>query len=267
MGRPLKPVVASIGTTHPWNFAGIGRDIRVIEALGGVALTIVAGVSAQGGGAAPWREPLSPEAIAAQFASLERAPIGAFRIGALLDVASVEAVVAGIASRPAVPVICDPVIVASDGTPLATEATVRALAHSLFVRCTVITPNVPEAEALFGAPLADAPAAIAAADDLRARSGARNLLLKGGHRKGEPVDILACESGAVETFSTNRLAGQRRGTGCVLAAALAYGMAAGMPVRDAVVFARARVRAQWEDAAALESLEAASRAAATAHHT
>jgi len=232
--------VCSIGTTDPWNAAGLGLDIRVLAECGARPLTIVAGVSAQDAGGLRALFPLPAEAIAAQFAALAEASIAAYRIGALLDAASVVAVVAGLgASRAAV--VYDPVLAASAGGRFADESTLAAIRTLLLPRADVVTPNASEAALLAEATFAgDAEGMAAAAVALRAR-GARAVLVTGGDLSGAPVDVLLDDAGS-ERFSGERIAGTMRGTGCVLSAALAASLAHGHDLRTAVRDARAFVR-------------------------
>ncbi len=236
----MKPAVASVGTTHPWNVAGAGLDILVLHELGVRPLTIVAGVSAQDDRSVLALHAVPPHAILAQFAALAEAPVDAFRIGALLSAASVSAVARGVWEA-RVPIVCDPVIRASDGAVLADEATVAALRRELFARVSVLTPNVPEAEVLVGRRIAGVPDMIEAARAIGAL-GPRAVLLKGGH-VDPPVDVLF-DGAEIETYESARIDGDMRGTGCVLAAALAARLAHGDRLRAAVAFAREFVRAK-----------------------
>ncbi|HEY5340580.1 MAG TPA: bifunctional hydroxymethylpyrimidine kinase/phosphomethylpyrimidine kinase, partial [Candidatus Aquilonibacter sp.] len=134
----------------------------------------------------------------------------------------------------------DPVIAATRSGRLADDATVEALSSSLLaLPHAVITPNVAEASLLLGRHV-DRAGMIEAAEALRTR-GARAVLLKGGHLDGSPLDILSTADG-VERFEGERIAGDMRGTGCVLAMALACALARGDALRDAAMFARGFVR-------------------------
>jgi len=158
----VTPVVAAVGTTHPYAAAGLLLDLAAIRALGAQPVAVVAGVSAQDAGRVLARAPVDPATVAAQFDALAGVPIGAFCVGALLDAPSVRAVAAGLARYPGVPVICDPVIAASGGDRLASDATIAAMRDVLFGRCTLLTPNLAEAALLTGTPVAD-PVAMRAA--------------------------------------------------------------------------------------------------------
>lgn len=252
-----RPVVCSIGTTHPWNVAGIGLDVLVLNELGARSVSVLAGISAQGLEGVIARTAVDPQTIAAQYASLRHAEITAFRVGALLSAESVEAVAAILERAPEAPVVCDPVIASSDGGLLADEATIAAVRGTLFAHCDVITPNLEEARYLLEtqAPIEGADAMAEAAREL-ARFGAPAVLLKGGHARGNPTDVLYA-AGSVTVFEDERLAANVRGTGCMLACTLAFELGQGTPLVTAVERARAFVRAKLSHAHRFAHLQTA----------
>jgi hydroxymethylpyrimidine/phosphomethylpyrimidine kinase len=231
--------VLSIGTTHPWNIAGVGLDIRIGAELGMGVCTVVCAISAQDARGVHALEILALPTIDAQFQAIPWEDVRAVRVGALGAPEVVSMVAFALAGR-AIPVVVDPVYAASDGGALAGEGTLRVIGETLGTMAqTILTPNLSEASALLGRPIARNDLAEAAAE-LRNR-GARAVLLKGGHLAGEPADALA-DSDGVEVFSQARVAGAMRGTGCTLAMALACALAGGEGLRDAVRFARGFVR-------------------------
>jgi hydroxymethylpyrimidine/phosphomethylpyrimidine kinase len=236
----MTPVVATVGTTHPYAAAGLLLDVAAIRALGAQPVAIVAGVSAQNAGRVLAREPVAATTIAAQFDALAGVHIDAFCVGALLDAASVHAVAAGLGRYPGVPVICDPVIAASGGDRLAGDATIVAMRAVLFARCTLLTPNLAEAALLTGAAIGDVPAMHAALPALLAL-GTAAVLLKGGHLAGDACDLFA-DGRDVRELRASRIPLELRGTGSLLAAAIAVRCAFGDPLLDAIDVARAFVR-------------------------
>lgn len=258
------PLVCSIGTTEPWNVAGLGLDLRALAACGARAVTIVAGVSAQDGRGGFAGRAVATELIAAQFASLERAPIAAFRIGALLDAPSIASVAAALGARlrgsAGIPVVYDPVLAASDGGEFASRAAIDVLVRELVPLATVVTPNVGEASRLLGREIASArgdasPAEMAALGRALVGAGARGALVTGGDRSGDPLDVLVDAEGEA-SFAGPRLPGELRGTGCLLACALAAALARGEPLRDAVATARAFVRERFANAVEIGGMRA-----------
>jgi hydroxymethylpyrimidine/phosphomethylpyrimidine kinase len=252
-----RPVICSIGTTHPWNVCGLGLDVLVLHELGAHAVSVIAGVSAQGPDGVVARTAVDGPTIAAQFAALRQAHVGAFRVGALLSAESVRAVGAILERAYGVPAVCDPVIASSDGGLLADAATIGALRERLFARCDVLTPNLEEARVLLDAaePVRSVPEMKRAARRL-AELGARAVLLKGGHLEDRAVDVLYA-GGETTLFEDARLPGDMRGTGCVLAAALAFELARATPLVEAVRRARAVVREKIAGAAAFGHMRVA----------
>jgi hydroxymethylpyrimidine/phosphomethylpyrimidine kinase len=237
-----QPVICSIGTTHPWNVAGLTLDVLVLHELGGRSVSIIAGVSAQGPDGVVARTPVPGQTIAAQFAALRQAQIDAFRVGALVAPESVRSVGAGLERAYGVPVVCDPVIASSDGGILADEATVKALRERLLPRCDVVTPNLEEARILLGSEIViDDVAGMDRAARALGELGARAVLLKGGHLADRAVDVLY-NDGRTTIFEDIRVAGEMRGTGDVLAAVIAFELARSTPLTEAVRRARVVVR-------------------------
>jgi hydroxymethylpyrimidine/phosphomethylpyrimidine kinase len=236
-------IVLSIGTTHPWNVAGVGRDLVVGAELGARVFTAVAAVSAQDGRGVRAVHAVPPDAFEAQLGVLPWDSAGAVRIGALPASAAVKALVAALAARPWLPAVVDPVFAASRGGELADLPARYAIRDELApLGNVVLTPNLDEAAFLLGIDSIDRGSIGDAAAALRAR-GASAVLLKGGHLAGDPADALATADG-VEVFSEPRVAGSMHGTGCTLAMALACELAGGKLIAHAVRAARAYVRAQ-----------------------
>ena len=247
----MTPVVAAIGTTHPYAVTGMLLELIALRALGARPVAVVAGVSAQDAARVLLRRPMAPATIAAQFAALRDAGIGACSIGALLDTASVRAVAAGVAAL-GVPVVCDPVIAAAGGDRLADDATIEALRVDLFPACTLVTPNLHEAGLLIGTPVVTLADARAAAGPLAAL-GPRAVLITGGHLDGDPCDVYADARG-VRELRAPRIDRDLRGTGSLLTAAIAARLAFGDPLDAAVDAARAFVRERIDGANAFAGM-------------
>jgi hydroxymethylpyrimidine kinase/phosphomethylpyrimidine kinase len=231
--------VCSIGITDPWNAVGLGLDIRVLAECGVRPLSVVAGISAQDARGVHSLTPVDPVAIAAQWRSLAGAGIAALRIGALAGETTVRAV-AQLARVADVPVVYDPVLEASRGGRFADAATLAAIRGTLLPAATVCTPNIAEAAELSGRATTSLDEMRAAARAIRGL-GPDAVLVTGGHLDGDPTDVLI-DAGGETTFSAERIATTMRGTGCVLAAALAAHLARGVPLREAIEAARNFVR-------------------------
>ena len=236
-------IVLSIGTNHPWNVAGVGRDLVVGCSKGCRVFTAVAAVSAQDSTGVIALGPVAQSLFEAQLSVLPWESAGAVRVGALPTSAAVHAVAAALQARPWLPAVVDPVFAASRGGELADRAAREALEKELATLSSVVlTPNLCEAAALLHVDAIERSNLGEAATRLRAR-GAGAVLLTGGHLEGDPADALATSDG-VEMFSEARIAGAMHGTGCTLAMALACELASGAPLREAVRSARAFVRAE-----------------------
>ena len=239
----MKSIVLSIGTTHPWNVAGVGRDIVVGTERDARVFTAVAAVSAQGRNGVAALQAVSGPVFLAQLDALPWESAGAVRVGALPNAQSVRAVASALRERLNAPAVVDPVFAASGGGQLADDAAREALRDELATLPNVVlTPNLVEAALLLGVPEIARENLGEAAAALRSR-GALAVLLKGGHLAGEPADALATREG-LEILAEPRIAASMRGTGCTLAMALACELAAGTALPHAVRAARAYVREQ-----------------------
>ena len=220
--------------------AGIQADLKAVMALGGYGMTAITALTAQNTRGVQDVHTVPPGFIQAQMASvLDDIGADCIKTGMLHDTAVIDAVAAELDQRaPDIPVVIDPVMVAQSGDRLLAEAAGQRLRDVLLPRATLLTPNVPEAEALLGEALRGSDAMQQAARELQ-RLGPQAVLLKGGHLPGEEVhDVLATPAGT-ETLRTTRIrTTSNHGTGCTLASAIAAAMAQGQPVRDAVIRGR-----------------------------
>ncbi len=224
--------------------AGIQADIKTVTALGGYAMTAITALTAQN-----TQEVAAIHEVPADFVAEQMrvvlADIGAdaIKIG-MLHRPAVIAAVADVLEAEArgVPVVVDPVMVAKGGHPLLEAEAVETLRRRMVPLAHVLTPNLPEAEALCSMAAGGPDAAREIALKL-AGMGPENVLLKGGHMAGEIiVDLLAGRGGEIEAFEGPRVeTTSTHGTGCTLASAIAAGLARGMGVRQSVVRARAYV--------------------------
>ena len=237
------PIVLSIGTTHPWNVAGVGRDLTIGSELSARVFTAVAAVSAQDARGVRALQSIAGDVFAAQLQALPWAAAGAVRVGALATAENAALVATMLRAHPDTPAVVDPVFAASQGGNLADAAARAAVREELAVLPAVIlTPNLDEAALLLGVERVDRESIAEAAQALQ-RRGPLAVLVKGGHLNGDPADALATASG-VELLAESRIAAEMRGTGCTLAMVLACELARGAELRDAVLAARTYVRAK-----------------------
>ena len=225
--------------------AGIQADIKTITALGAYAATAITALTAQNTMGVFGIMPVPPDFIRQQIDVVMR-DIGAdvIKIGMLGDAATIDTVRAALAEyAPNVPVVLDPVMVAKGGQALLAEAAVDSLRRFLLPLSAVITPNLPEAEALTGLSIRTEADMHLAAKAILAL-GVPAVLLKGGHLDSDTVTDLLATAAGIELFAAPRIPTRHtHGTGCTTASAVAAGLAQGMSLRDSVVRARAYVRA------------------------
>jgi hydroxymethylpyrimidine/phosphomethylpyrimidine kinase len=170
----------------------------------------------------------------------------------LSSIEIIEAVANEIAVRGLSPLVVDPVMVAKSGDRLLREDAIEALRSRLLPLATVVTPNVPEAEALTGRVIASAEDARAAARDIIGM-GARAVVVKGGHLEGLPVDLLY-DGSNFKKFSGPRIdTTSTHGTGCTFASAIAAGLAKGLSLGESVGQAKAFVTEAMHKAFAVGS--------------
>ncbi len=224
--------------------AGIQADIKTITALGAYAATAITALTAQNTLGVHGVLPVPPAFIRQQI-EVVMGDIGAdvVKIGMLGDTATIEAVAeALLAYAPGVPVVLDPVMVAKGGQALLAQQAVAELRRRLLPGTAVLTPNLPEAEALTSARVRTEVEMRSAASALLAM-GVSAVLLKGGHLDSDTVVDLLAQPDGMEAFAAPRITTRHtHGTGCTTASAVAAGLAQGRSLRQAVLRARAYVR-------------------------
>jgi hydroxymethylpyrimidine/phosphomethylpyrimidine kinase len=235
--------VLCIGGSDSGAGAGIQADLKTVTALGGYATTALTMLTAQNTLTISSTHVLPLPFLREQI-ELVLADIGAdvVKTGALVN-ETIISLVAEILGPTGLPMVIDPVIIASTGTRLLAAGAMTMLTRVLLPIATLVTPNVPEAEVLAGMAIPDLAAMHRAADALLTL-GIPAVLLKGGHLKGEIVtDLLATPDG-VTVFEHPWIESRHtHGTGCTLASGIATGLAQGMSLPDSVERARRFVQA------------------------
>lgn len=249
------PIVVSIGTTHPWNIAGLGLDAQVALEYGVRNASVIAGITAQDETGLHAKFAVPAGVVREQLARLPRANVGALRIGAVFEEENVREVARYVSQHRTIPAVVDPVFEATLGGEFANEATFAAFRAHLLIPPVILTPNIPEAQRLLSRTIENKDEMVAAAHALAAM-GPRAVLLKGGHLSGDPVDVLVVNADT-RVYRETRLPFHMRGTGCVLAAALACEIAKGKPLIAAVEAAREYVRKKIEAQISYASLHVA----------
>jgi len=242
-------VALSVAGSDPTGGAGRQADLQVFRSLGVHGAGVVTALTVQDTTKVHQVLPVFPNVVLEQLRVLLRdlSP-DALKLGALAsdDVArSVHLGLEELDPRSQTPIVIDPVLAASDGTPLLERRALGTL-QDLLSRASLVTPNLAEAAQLTDCDVSTREGSEAAAATLVNHLGAGAALVKGGHREGAPDDLLALREGASTSF--HWLPGERvegadlHGTGCALAAAITAWLARGAELTLAVERGRRYVR-------------------------
>lgn len=230
----------SIAGSDPSSGAGFQVDVKVFQALGAYGMAIPAALTVQNSRGVSSVEPVSSSLLAKQIeALLSDIMPDAIKTGMLLTKQNVVAVARAVRKYRIRNLVIDPVLRSSSGKALLQPAAISSLKKDLFPLARIITPNIPEAEALTGIAInSDQDMDFAAG--MLLDMGPAFVLIKGGHLQGAAVDTLYGGK-TVLSFSTNRKKGDFHGTGCVLSAAITVFISQGLTVEKAVEKAKQRV--------------------------
>jgi hydroxymethylpyrimidine/phosphomethylpyrimidine kinase len=255
------PVALTIAGSDNSAGAGAQADLKTFTALGTYGLTAITCVVAEVPGKVSAIHAVPAMVVGEQIRlSLAAFPVAAIKTGMLYSTEIVETV-CELMSGTIAPLVVDPVMVATSGASLLKVEAVELYKKWLFPRATVVTPNMDEVAVLTGR-------AVRTLEDMR-EAGARLAgefgtawLLKGGHLFGdEATDLLFTADGREVEFRSQRIHGvATHGTGCTTAAAIAAGLAQGLPLDAAVAHAKHFVTAairehyRWGDVHALNHL-------------
>jgi hydroxymethylpyrimidine/phosphomethylpyrimidine kinase len=228
------PTALTVAGSDSWGGAGIQADLRAFAAFGVWGTAAVTAVTAQNHRGVLDAQVIDPGLVAAQIEAVaESETLGAVKTGMLGHAGVIEAVVDVLERIRLGPIVVDPVQAASQGGRLLDPAALPVLVDRLLPLCALVTPNLPEAEALLGRPIRDREDMPAAAEALAAL-GPAAVLLKGGHLAGPDSPDLLWRGGTAVWLEGARVpAAHSHGTGCTLSAAIAAGLARGDRLLDA----------------------------------
>ncbi|QGP78855.1 bifunctional hydroxymethylpyrimidine kinase/phosphomethylpyrimidine kinase [Sphingobium sp. CAP-1] len=210
--------------------AGIQADIKTVTLLGGHAMTAITAITAQNTLGVQGVHPVPTAMVLAQMEScLSDIGVDAVKIGMIGSADTANAVADRLARLDNVPIIFDPVMVATSGSLLADDATIAAF-ERLMAIATLVTPNIPELAALGG-------------EEIAVRFDT-HVLAKGGHGDGPMLtDRLIAPQGVLKAWSNARIdTPHTHGTGCTLASAIATGLGQGLDLIEAIARGRKYVR-------------------------
>ncbi len=226
--------VLTIAGSDSGGGAGIQADLRTIAAHGLHGVCAITAITAQNTRGVSAIHGCPAEIVVAQIESaFDDFEVGAIKIGMLASAPLIRTIATTLRRWPDVPIVLDPVMVASSGARLLETDALGALIGDLLPLAALVTPNLPEAELLLGRSAAiDREAMPAAAAALR-RLGARAVLLKGGHLDDDTLVDLLSDGNGEYGFEHSRLAVEGHGTGCTLSSAIACRLATGMSLIEA----------------------------------
>jgi len=235
----MPPVALTIAGSDPSGGAGAQADLKTFHQFGAYGEAVITLLTVQNSVRVSRVEVMPAWLVLEQLAAvIEDIPPAAAKTGALGSLEVVEAV-AGAAAEFAFPLVVDPVMVSKHGQPLLPEPAMRAIRDRLLPHAALVTPNVPEAEALTGT-------AIRSPDDVRRAAclirgmGARAVLIKGGHLEPDAAGVAGVldvlfDGTEYREFPAARIATRHtHGTGCTYSAAITAGLAAGETLGGAV---------------------------------
>lgn len=220
------PNCLSIAGVDPSGGAGVFADVKAMSAVGVYAAGVVTALTAQNTCGVTGVKPVPPEFVTAQLETLfEDVEIRAAKIGMLADPAIIRAVAESLKKHRPDWIVLDPVMVAKSGDRLLADDALSALKQELIPLADIITPNLPEAQALLGHEIAGREAMPEAARELYAlmQTTKGGVLLKGGHLgEKEAASDLFYDGRTERWFEDKRVATKNtHGTGCTLSSALA----------------------------------------------
>ncbi len=234
------PIALTIAGSDSGGGAGIQADLKAFSALGVFGCSAISSLTAQNTLGVQGVFPVPPEFVQQQIHSvLSDLAVGAIKTGMLATADIIRAVADSLAAFVAIPLVVDPVMIATSGDRLLDEDAVAVLIEQLLPRATLITPNLHEAAALLNQPLAADIKTMQRQGEALLDLGAKAVLMKGGHSgASEATDLLVTAAG-VKAFSAARLQTRNtHGTGCTLASAIAAGLAKGLSLDESVAQAK-----------------------------
>lgn len=246
----MRAIALTIAGSDPSGGAGLQADLKTFHQFGVYGESVVTLVTVQNTRTVSRVEVMPPDLVRQQItAVLSDIPPQAAKTGALGSAAVVEAV-AEMARDFPFPLVVDPVMISKHGARLISVDAEASLKKKLLPRCLLVTPNIPEAEALSGLSIRGEFEMDEAARRI-AGLGARAVLIKGGHLEGVPVDLLYSDTGVHRYMGERVFSRHTHGTGCTYSAAITAGLAQSLSLEDSVARAKRFVQVAIESAPGL----------------
>lgn len=218
--------------------AGIQADLKTIAAHKLYGMSVITALTAQNTTGVYGVLEANPDFVAAQLDAVFTDIVpDAVKIGMVSSEAIIEVIAERLSFYKAKNIVVDPVMVATSGSRLLSDGASSALRERLFPLATVLTPNIPEAEALCGLSIKSEADMIKAAEAIAKESGTA-VLVKGGHLVNDAMDYLYTKEGG-QWFRAERIDNPNtHGTGCTLSSAIACGLARGLSLPESIKSAK-----------------------------
>lgn len=227
----MKKILAIAGF-DPSSGAGITMDLNIFQNNGFHGISIPTCTVVQGPFGVSEVYPTPYEAFSYMLNEIKDMEINGVKLGVLYDEPYIEKIVSFIKTLPdSIPIVLDPIVASKNNTELLTQRGILKLKESLMPFVTVITPNIDEAEILTDTNIKDAKSMERAAIKLF-NEGAKTVIIKGGHLKTKPVDIIF-DGKEVIKYMRDRTDKEVHGTGCAFSSLLTSYMCLGYPVQEA----------------------------------
>jgi hydroxymethylpyrimidine/phosphomethylpyrimidine kinase len=234
------PTVLTIAGSDSGGGAGIQADLKTISALGCYGSSVITALTAQNTIGVQGIHSIPATFVKQQLESVLTDIVpDAIKIGMVHNNELVETIACVLKKYPSIPVVFDPVMIASSGDRLIEESTVNRIIEALFPAVTLITPNMDEAALLAGMPVETLDHMWQAGEKIM-QLGCNALLLKGGHLKTKKLtSLLFQKNGGIKTFESSYIdSNNTHGSGCTLSSAIASFLALGELLPDAIFHAQ-----------------------------
>ena len=228
----IKSKILIIAGSDSSGGAGIQADIKTVTALGSYAMTAVTAVTTQNTKGVMGVVPIKPKEISNQILSTckDIKPDG-IKIGMLHSSQVIKSVANALEKLKTSKIVLDPVMVAKGGARLINQSAIKTLKYRLMKKAYLITPNIPEAEVLTNIKIKSLEDMIHAANILL-NFGAKNVLIKGGHRKLNYMQDVLLSRKKIKIFKNKKIKTRNtHGTGCTLSSAIATFLSCGKPLK------------------------------------
>ena len=228
----IKSKILIIAGSDSSGGAGIQADIKTVTALGCYAMTAVTAVTTQNTKGVMGVVPINPKEISNQILSTckDIKPDG-IKIGMLHSSQVIKSVANALEKLKTSKIVLDPVMVAKGGARLINQSAIKTLKYRLMKKAYLITPNIPEAEVLTNIKIKSLEDMIHAANILL-NFGAKNVLLKGGHRQSNYMQDVLLSRKKIKIFKNKKIKTKNtHGTGCTLSSAIATFLSCGKPLK------------------------------------